>query len=58
MGLYLGVNSGTFVSADGYALYDANNISLTALSSTYKHKIILGNVVYKVNINLPTKESE
>lgn len=59
MAVYLGIsNDGTFVSSDGYTLQDSNDLSLTALSSVHKYKIILNNVVYRVNVNLNTKESE
>lgn len=59
MGVYLGIdNDGSFVSSDGYILQGFNNLSLTALPSSTKQKIILGNVVYRLNINLLTKESE
>lgn len=59
MALYLGVTSnGTFVSSDGYALQDSDELSLTALPSTSKLKIILNGVAYRLNIELPVKESE
>lgn len=59
MALYLGVASnGTFVSSDGYRLQDSNGLYLTALSTSEKYKIILNNVVYRVNVKLPKKESE
>lgn len=59
MAVYLGIgNDGTFVSSDGYRLLDSNGLYLTALTTTDKYKIILNNVVYRVNLNLNTKESE
>ena len=59
MAIYLGiVNDGTFVSSDGYSLRDSNNISLYAEQASDKWKVILNNVVYRVNVNLDTKESE
>lgn len=59
MAVYLGVsNNGTFVSSDGYTLQDSDGLSLTALSATNKLKVILNGIVYRVNINLPKKESE
>lgn len=59
MAIYLGiVNDGTFVSSDGYSLRDSNNISLYAEQASDKWKIVLNNVVYRVNVNLDTKESE
>jgi hypothetical protein len=59
MALYLGVaNNGTFVSSDGYSLLDSNNLSLTALPEINKLKIVLNGIVYRVNVNLPKKESE
>lgn len=59
MAVYLGIsNNGTFVSSDGYALQDSDGLSLTALSATNKLKVILNGIVYRVNINLPKKESE
>jgi hypothetical protein len=58
MALHLGIgNDGTFVSSDGYTLLDSNDLSLMAISSAYKYKIILNNVVYRVNVNLK-KEGE
>lgn len=59
MALYLGVsNNGTFVSSDGYALKDSNNLLLNAQFKTAKFKIILNGIAYRVNIELPKKESE
>ena len=59
MAVYLGVsNNGTFVSSDGYTLQDSDGLSLMALPATTKLKVILNGIVYRVNINLPTKESE
>ena len=59
MALYLGISSdGSFISSDGYTLKDANNLSLSAISTTFKHKIILNNVVYRVNVNLKKKEGD
>jgi hypothetical protein len=59
MALYLGIkNNGTFITADGYVLQDSNGLSLTALPSTNKQKIILGNIMYRVNTKFLTKESE
>lgn len=59
MALYLGVaNNGNFVSSDGYTLQDSDSLSLTALPMIVKRKIIINNVVYRLNVNLPKKESE
>lgn len=59
MALYLGIaNNGNFITSDGYSLQDANGLSLTALATTDKWKIILDNVVYRLNIKLPEKEDE
>lgn len=59
MAIYLGiVNDGTFVSLDGYSLRDSNDMSLYAEQASDKWKIVLNNVVYRVNVNLDTKESE
>jgi hypothetical protein len=59
MALYLGVsNDGAFVTSDGYTLQDLNNLSLMAFPESNKFKIILNNVVYRLNVNLNTKESE
>jgi hypothetical protein len=59
MALYLGIkNSGAFITADGYALQDSNGLYLSALPSTSKQKIILGNIMYRVNTKILTKESE
>lgn len=59
MALYLGVaNNGTIISSDGYSLQDSNSLSLTALPATSKLKIVLNGIVYRININLQTKESE
>lgn len=59
MAIYLGiVNDGTFVSSDGYSLRDKNDLSLYAVQVTDKWKIVLNNVVYRVKVNLDTRESE
>ena len=59
MALYLGiVNNGTFVSSEGYTLLDSNSLYLTAIPATNKHKIILNDIAYRLNIKLPAKESE
>ena len=59
MAIYLGIaNDGTFVSSDGYSLQDANNLSLYATQASDKWKVVLNNVVYRVKVNLDTKESE
>ena len=59
MALYLGIdNNGTFVSSDGYTLQDSSGLSVSALSSVSKYKIILDNIVYRVNVNLNTKEDK
>lgn len=59
MAIYLGIaNDGTFVSSDGYSLKDANDLSLYAMQASDKWKIVLNNIVYRVNVNLNTKEAE
>ena len=63
MALYLGITSnGTFVSSDGYTLQDSNDLVLAALPTSNKYKVILNNVVYRLNVNLNSnlnsKESE
>lgn len=59
MAVYLGVsNNGKIISSDGYALQDSDALSLTALPSTSKFKINLNGVAYRLNIELPVKESE
>lgn len=59
MALYLGLsNDGTFVSSDGYILQDINGLFLTAIPTTDKWKIIIDNVVYRLNINLDLKEDK
>lgn len=59
MALYLGIaNNGNFVSSDGYTLQDSNSLSLTALPMIVKRKIVINNIVYRVNVKLPEKESE
>lgn len=59
MAIYLGINNdGTFVSSDGYALKDSNELFLSATAASYRWKIILNNVVYHLNVNLDKKESE
>ena len=59
MALYLGGNNNGFlVSSDGYTLKDANNSSLMALPSMDKRKIVINNVVYRLNLKLPVKERD
>ena len=59
MAIYLGIsNNGSFVSLDDYALQDVNNLYLYAQPESSKWKIMLNNVLYRVNIDLDTKESE
>lgn len=59
MAIYLGTtNDGTFVSSDGYRLLDLNSSILYALPESSKWKINLNGVVYHLNVNLDTKESE
>ena len=59
MAVYLRIpNDGTFVSSDGYSLKDANDLSLYAMQASDKWKIVLNNIVYRVNVNLNTKEAE
>lgn len=59
MALCLGVaNNGTLVSSDGYTLKDSNNLSLTVLPMVIKRKVIINNIVYRVNVKLPKKEDE
>lgn len=59
MAVYLGItNNGTFVSSDDYALYDSDNLALSATAATSKYKVVLNGVVYRFNIKLPAKESE
>ena len=59
MAVYLGVvNDGKFVSLDGYTLQDSNGLTLYALQTSDKYKIIIDNVVYRVNVNLSLKDGE
>lgn len=59
MAIYLGTsNDGTFVSSDYYSLLDLNGLLLCALPESSKWKINLNGVVYHLNVNLDTKESE
>lgn len=59
MAIYSGItNNGTFVSSDGYRLKDSNGLLLYAYQENSKWKINLNGVVYRVNVNLDTKESE
>ncbi len=59
MALYLGVsNDGSFISSDGYTLKDSNNLFLRTIVTTHRHKIILNNVTYRVNVNLKKKDGE
>lgn len=59
MALYLGIaNDGTFVTSDGYRLQDSNGIYLDSLQTSDKWKIIIDNVVYRVNVNLSLKDGE
>ena len=59
MAVYLGItNNGTFVSSDGYTLYDSDNLALSATAATSKLKVVVNGVVYRFNIKLPAKESE
>lgn len=58
MALYLGIaNDGAIISSDGYTLLDANNTVLSASSYVCAHKVLIGNVAYRVQINLPKKEN-
>ena len=59
MAIYLGVaNDGTFVSSDGYRLQDSNGLYLNAMQASDKWKIIIDNVVYRVNVNFSLKDGE
>ena len=59
MAVYLGIsNDGTFVTSDGYRLQDSIGVPLTATPSTIKWKLIVDNVVYRVNVNLGLKDGE
>lgn len=59
MAVYLGiVNDGTFITSDGYRLQDINDVYLYAKQATDKWKIIIDNVVYRVNVNLSLKDGE
>ena len=59
MAVYLGiVNDGTFITSDGYRLQDINDVYLYATQATDKWKIIIDNVVYRVNVNLSLKDGE
>ena len=59
MAVYLGIaNNGTFVTADGYRLQDSNGILLSATPSTTKWKVVIDNIVYRVNVNLGLKDGE
>lgn len=59
MAIYLGIsNDGTFVSSDGYRLRDSNDAPLYASQASDKWKIVLNNVVYRLNVNFNTRESE
>ena len=59
MALYLGVsNDGSFISSDGYTLKDSNNLFLRTIVTTHRHKIILNNVTYRVNVNLKKRDGE
>ena len=59
MAVYLGVgNNGSFVTSDDYTLVDANGLTLTAYPSVSKYKVILNNIVYRINVNLNKKEGE
>lgn len=59
MAIHLGMpNDGTFISSDGYSMKDSEGVSLNAMQASDKWKIVLNNVVYHINVKLPTKESE
>ena len=59
MAIHLGIsNDGTFVSSDGYDIQDINGVSLFAMPASDKMKIVINNIVYRVNINLDTKDGE
>ena len=59
MAVYLGVgNNGSFVTSDGHTLIDTDGLTLTAYPSVSKYKVILNNVVYRINVNLNKKEGE
>ena len=59
MGLYIGGgNNLTLLSSDNHILLDSNGLSMLALPEISKKKIILNNVVYRLNINLNSKEGE
>ena len=59
MAVYLGiVNDGTFVSSDGYTLKDSNGITLHAMQEVSRYKVVIDNIVYRVNVNLSSKDGE
>ena len=59
MAIYLGiVNDGTFITSDGYRLQDSTGLYLSALHASDKWKVIIDNVVYRVNVNLSLKDGE
>jgi hypothetical protein len=59
MAIYLGItNDGTFVSSDGYRLLDANDLFLYAMQASDKCKVIIDNIIYRVNVNLSLKDGE
>ena len=58
MALYLGTNNGVFVSLEGYVLQDSNGVSLIALPMADTRKIIINNIVYRLNVELSEKEGE
>ena len=59
MGVYHGISSnGMFVTADNYGLQDLDGKSLSSQPSTDKWNIVIDNIVYRLNIDLNTKESD
>lgn len=59
MAIYLGIaNDGTFISSDNYRLQSSDGLFLCALPESSQRKINLNDVIYRLNVNLDTKESE
>ena len=59
MAIYLGItHDGALISSDGYILQDTNGMTLYALQTSAQYKIIMDNVVYRVNVLLSLKDGE
>ena len=51
MAIYLGIkNDGTFTTSDGYRLQDSNGSLLIAMPMSEKLKIMINDVVYRLNL--------